>query len=79
MALPANVRSDTLGRPLKFFSPFPVEEAAGINVFSQDLSPKENAYVFPPFILIGPLLKFLKQQPVNYSIVVPDLQPRRYW
>ena len=79
MALPANVLPDTSGQPLKFFSPFPVQGAAGVNVFAQCLAPSENAYVFPPFVLIGPLLKFLEGQHISYSIVVPDLSPRRYW
>ena len=79
MALPANVLPDTSGQPLEFFSPFPAQGAAGVNVFAQYLSPSENAYVFPPFVLIGPLLKFLEGQHISYSIVVPDLSPRRYW
>ena len=72
MALPANVLPDTSGQPLKFFSPFPVQGAAGVNIFAQCLAPSENAYVFPPFVLIGPLLKFLEGQHISYSIVVPD-------
>ena len=49
MAIPANVRCDLLGRPLAFFSPFPLQAAAGTNVFSQVLPPSDNANVFPPF------------------------------
>lgn len=59
MALPSNVKLDRSGHPLRFFSPFPCVQAQGTNVFSQMLSPSENAYVFPPFSLIGPLLRFL--------------------
>jgi hypothetical protein len=77
-ALPANVMRDDSGNPLTFFSLFPTVQAAGVNVFSQsDLS--ANAYVFPPFVLIGPLLKFLQHQSCAYSMVVPDLFPRRCW
>ncbi|XP_028418834.1 uncharacterized protein LOC114544373 [Dendronephthya gigantea] len=79
MALPANVVSAPSGQPLKFFSPFYTEQAAGVNVFAQLISPLENAYVFPPFTLIGPLIKFLNQQHVSYTIIAPDISPRRYW
>ena len=60
MALPFNVQADRAGRPLRFFAPLPCPQAAGINVFAQDIPPDENAYVFPPFVLIGPLLKYFK-------------------
>lgn len=80
MAIPANVRCDSSGRLLKFFSPFPLQAAAGTNVFSQVLPPSDNAYVFPPFVLIGPLIKFLSTHcHCAFSLVVPDLCPRRYW
>ena len=67
MALPFNVQPDRAGRPLRFFAPLPCPQAAGINVFAQDISPDENAYVFPPFVLIGPLLKYLSSQQVQRS------------
>ena len=69
---------DQSGNPLNFFSPFPTVQVAGANVFSQTIT-SENAYVFPPFALVGPLLKFLQTQSCSFSIVVPDLTPRRYW
>ena len=78
MALPFNVQADRAGRPLRFFAPLPCPQAAGINVFAQDISPDENAYVFPPFVLIGPLLKYLSSQGCAFSIVVPDLCPRKF-
>ena len=78
MALTANVMPDQSGNPLKFFSPFPTVQAAGAIVFSQTIM-SENVYVFPPFVLVGPLLKFLQTQSCSFSIVVPDLTPRQYW
>ena len=39
MALPANVLPDTSGQPLEFFSPFPAQGAAGVNVFAQSFRP----------------------------------------
>ena len=78
-ALPSNVKSDHSGRPLKFFSPFPCVQAQGTNVFSQVLSSSENAFVFPPFTLIGPLFKFLASQPCSFTMIAPDVSPRKYW
>ena len=79
MALPFNVQNNRAGCPLRFFSPFPCTQAFGVNVFAQDISSDENAYVFPPFVLIGPLLKYLRSQLCTFSIVVPDLCPRKFW
>eukprot|EP00794_Sanderia_malayensis_P015556 gene15556-biopygen13268 len=60
MAIPSNVRHDRSGRALKFFSPVPCPSAEGLNIFAQALDPSETYYVFPPFVLIGALLRFLK-------------------
>jgi len=38
--------------------PFPTPGSRGVNVFAQDIAPHENAYVFPPFVLAGPHLRF---------------------
>jgi hypothetical protein len=79
MALPENVRCSASGIPLRFFSPFPCPGSSGVNVFGQHLNEHENAFVFPPFTLIGPLLRHLQSQGCPFSIVVPDLSPKRYW
>ena len=79
MALPSNVKLDRSGHPLKFFSLFHCVQAQGTNVFSQVLSSSENAFVFPKFTLIGPLLKFLVSQPCPFTIIAPDVSPRKYW
>ena len=79
MAIPCNVKCDRSGRPLRCFSPYPCLQAAGTNVFAQNIPPDENAFVFPPFVLIGPLVKFLSSQGCSFSIVVPDLRPRKFW
>lgn len=79
MALPSNAMCDRSGRPLRFFSPSPVKESAGTNVFAQTLTSADNAYVFPPFVLVGPLLRFLSSQDCAFTIVVPDLYPKKYW
>lgn len=79
MALSSNVQCDSKGKPLRFFSPFPNPGSSGTNLFAQVLDPSENAYVFPPFVLVGPLLNFLSSQPCPITLVVPDLSPKRYW
>ena len=79
MALPSNVRRDSSGRPLRSLLQLPCAQAEGTNVFAQSIAPSENAYVFPPFILVGPILRHLLQQGCPFSIVVPDSHPRKYW
>jgi len=78
MALPSNARRDHSGRRLRFFSLFPCQGSSGTNIFSQILSLYENVYVFPPFVLVGPLLIFLFPQGGSFTIIVPDLCPRKY-
>ena len=79
MAIPSNVRRSKNGNKLIFFSPHPVVGSSGINVFAQNFSPAENYYVFPPFLLIGPLLNFLKAYPVKVTLIAPDVSPKKYW
>ena len=43
------------------------------------IAPSHNAYVFPPFALVGPLIRFLASQDCPYAIIVPDLRPRKCW
>lgn len=38
-----------------------------------------NPYVFPPFGLVGPVLKFLYSFQIPFTIVVPELCPYPYW
>ena len=65
---------------LKYFSPFPLKSAAGINLFSQDISQEENAYVFPPFCLVFPVLKFLRESGIGRcTVIVPALNPVPIW
>ena len=57
MALPLNVKKSRNGCNLKFYPPSHFNESSRVNVFAQSRSPSENYYVFPPFILLGALLK----------------------
>ena len=74
MALPSNVKLDRSRCPLKFFSSFPCVQAQGTNVFSQELASSENPYVFPPFTLIGLLVKYLA---CNHALILLLLQMSR--
>ena len=68
------------GERLKFFLPFSFPESSDVNVFSQNLAIDENYYVFPPFILIGPLLRFFKTfGSITMIIIALDVSPRRFW
>jgi hypothetical protein len=73
---------DGNGKTLPHYSPFPLPESCGTNVFNQNLNGEENYYCFPPFCLIGPVLKFLQQEctrPLKVSMIVPKLSPISPW
>ena len=83
MALDSNAQSDCNGRRLPHVTPWPSASSTGVNLFAQDLSSlgdvSNNPYVFPPFCLIGPVLKFLVGFHLPFTIIVPDLYPRRFF
>ncbi|XP_062568476.1 uncharacterized protein LOC134230659 [Saccostrea cucullata] len=62
MSLDSNAMKTPEGVPLRHFTPSPSPFSAGVNVFAQDIIKEENPYVNPPFNIILPLLKFLKDQ-----------------
>lgn len=61
MSLDSNVMCSSDNKPLRHITPWPTPETAGVNVFSQDLTKESNPYVYPPFVLIFPLLNFLRE------------------
>jgi len=83
MALGSNVIRDKEGKALKHFTPYPTPGSAGINVCNHDLHEcdgvKDNAYVFLPFGLIFPLLRFLLSQDVVVTLVVLRVSPLPVW
>lgn len=83
MALDSNAMTDLSGSPLPHFSPFPSPGALAVNLFAQDLTCYQSIlsrpYVFPPLVLVGPLLKFLRTYRQSCSVVVLDKYPRKYW
>ena len=48
---------------------------------AQPIPLEHNIYSFPPFVLLGPLLRYFLHQGFQGSLtlVVPDLRPRRFW
>ena len=77
-------QADLAGNRLPFFSECPLPGAVGVNVFAQsaDFGFPEffvNPYVFPPIFLIPHVFKFLNGLRLPYTLVVPDLCPRRFW
>ena len=80
MALDSNVMTDVDGNSLKHVIPFPTVLSSGVNIFPQNLRLEDNSYVFPPFSLIFPVLKFCADTGVTGStIVVPVLSPTPVW
>ena len=83
MSLDSNVMEDDGGFPLRHFTPFPTPQSDGVNVSGQDLSKCDgdlvNSYVFPPFSLIGPLLRFIRSSRAVVTLVVPKMSPLPVW
>ena len=79
MSLDSNTQQDASGQPLKHYTPFFTPLSSGVNVFAQAIQRNENPYVFPPFVLVGPLLKFLSKCEASFTIIVPKLYPLPYW
>ena len=81
MSLDSNCQCNRVGPRLSHFTPCATPESSGINVFAHSLPLDHNIYVFPPFVLIGPLLRYVLAQDFHsvFTIVIPDLKPRRFW
>lgn len=82
MSLDSNVVLGRDGRPLPHFSPHPSVNSQGVNLFAQDLNlaaNMSNPYVFPPFGLIGPVLRYLFDFKLSFTIILPELWPLPYW
>jgi hypothetical protein len=81
MALDSNAMSDLAGQILPHFTPSP--GSAGVNFFAQNFSQHQDImqfpYVFPPAVLVGPVLSVLCSLRQPCTIVVIDAYPRQYW
>lgn len=47
-------------------------------MFAETISAAENAYVFSPFLPVGPLWRFLLESELCFTIVVPKLYPLHF-
>ena len=83
MALDSNAMSDKLGHPLPHFAPHPSPGSIGVNLLAQDLTQfsaiMQRPYVFPPNVLVGPVLLFLQSYRQSGIVVILDTYPREYW
>ena len=72
-----NCQHDGTGQCLPQFTPCATLCCGGINVFAQSPPSDHNLYVFPPFVLIAPLLKCNLEQDFHsaFTIIIPDLRP----
>lgn len=70
MTLDSNAVCGWDGVQLRHFSPTLSPHSEGVNLFCQDLGNMDNMsnpYVFPPFALLGPVLKFLYRFGIPFS------------
>ena len=84
MARPSNAQSDLSGAQLPFFSETLLPGSLKVNIFAQspdlyDVSIFKNPYVFPPICLIPHVIQYLRSLQLYYTIVIPDVCPRRFW
>ena len=73
MAPTTNVNKDPKGLKLRYFSRYYDPQSEGVNVFAQDLSKLKEIFCFPPFPIIGMVLKYLEQQKVDCVMVIPAM------
>lgn len=79
-ALDSNAQTNHEGVSLPHFTPWPTPNSSGVNLFAQRIPEDLNLYIFPPIVLVGPVLRFLTDAPhLSVTIVVYDVHPRRYW
>lgn len=83
MALPSNVQCALDGSPLPFSSPHPTPGSSGVSVLAQLLANHDdlfsNPYVFPRIVFIPHILRFIRSQSFLCTVVIPDVQPRKFW
>ena len=85
MALESNAQSDGGGVILPHFTPYPTPLSSGVDFFGQDFSQSvskpllRSPYIFPPILLIVPVLRHLRTTQLPCTVVVPDVHPRRCW
>ncbi|MES9884567.1 MAG: reverse transcriptase domain-containing protein [Sedimenticola sp.] len=71
MALDSNCMKGYNGKLLKHFTPYQTPLSDGINAFSQHISSNENCYVFPPFSLMLSVIRFIIQNDIICTLILP--------
>ena len=79
MALDSNAMRACDGTSLRHFTPWKTPDTSGVNVFSQNLREEGNMYVYPPFVLIFPVLCLLEEQGVSCTLVAQKPSPLPVW
>ncbi|KAK3746006.1 hypothetical protein QZH41_002166, partial [Actinostola sp. cb2023] len=83
MALDSNAMKDLDGTSLPHFTPYASPFSEGVNFFAQDLASGApllgKPYVFPPLIMVGPVLRLLKSHRLSCTLVTLDVYPRKFW
>lgn len=79
MSLNANGMRSTDGKALKHFTPCHTPLSLGVNLSCQNKRRKGNLYVYTSFAMIFPVLKFLEEQGVACTVVVPKMNPFPIW
>ena len=80
MARAFNVQTDLSGNPLPFFPESVSKCIAGETMcLHNSLGFFSNPYVFSPMCLIPRIFKYLNSLKLPYTLVVPDVFPRRFW
>lgn len=79
MSLDSNVMRLTDGKALNYFAPCHTPLSSGVNLFCQNVRGEGNLYVYPSFPMIFPVLKFLVEQGVACTVVVPKMNPLPIW
>ena len=81
MSLYSNCQRDRIGNALPHFTTWPTRGSAEVNVFAKLLPARQNIYVFPHFVLIGPLLRYIFSHDFHdvFTSVVPDFHTRPFW
>ena len=71
MALDSNCMKNRFGNLLTHFTPYQTPLSSGVNMFCQEVRRSENCYVYPPFTLVLAVIKFIIENNLTCSIVIP--------
>ena len=78
-ALDSNTMRDMSGEMLKHFTPFYTPHSNGVDAFAQTYTFCENYYAFPPFCLLPSVIRFVIQENINCTILLPEIRPLPPW